>query len=224
MFKKMFLLILLISILIIFVFSCKNKDSGDAVFQAIIHQYTGKVTINDREAKAGAFIKSGDVIKTDGNSSCVILVKNKNVFKLHSKTTVVFSVNKNKSEINVSSGIFGGLSREKFGENNLFNINTPTAIAGIRGTAFYIKVENSLSTYFCVCNGIIDIKGINADNKETVEAKEHNLRHIVKLNTGETKIGKDTGVKYHGNEDIEELAKIINVQIDWTKVHGGNRY
>jgi hypothetical protein len=40
-----------------------------------------------------------------------------------------------------------------------FLVRTPSAVAGARGTSFFMKVESATSTYVCACNGAMQVLG-----------------------------------------------------------------
>ncbi len=66
--------------------------------------------------------------------------------------------------------IFNGSSWFKVekGSNGKFVVNTPTAIAGIRGTEFEIEVSNKGTTKLLVYSGEVEIKGIDSSRKVQV--------------------------------------------------------
>jgi hypothetical protein len=110
-----------------------------------------------------------------------------------------------------------GVTRKVFTREGRYIVKTPTVTAAIRGTSFCLKVEDLQSAYFCVCNGTINLKGSHEDHGDNVSAKHHAARRYRVLD-GETQID-EAGMLYHGDKDLEELAKIINEKIDWSKLY-----
>ena len=106
-------------------------------------------------------------------------------------------------------------------DKSLFRIKTPTALAAIRGTSFFVKVEDQAKTYICDCNGVIQVSDISGDNSRAVEASHHKGMRIVKTGSG-FKL-HDAGMLYHTDADIEDIAEKIGVVIDWSTIDRENQ-
>jgi hypothetical protein len=80
-----------------------------------------------------------------------------------------------------------------------------------------MKVENPDSTYFCVCNGSIELKEADGKTGDTVVSAHHTARRYIKGKDGKISIEKNPGLLYHDDSGIEKMAKKINVAIDWSQ-------
>jgi hypothetical protein len=100
--------------------------------------------------------------------------------------------------------------------NNDFELITPLTTAGIRGTAFFVKVESTDSVYFCNCNGIINLADINGHNKIQLKAEQHRAVRYIKT-AGEIS-QSSAGLLYHSNKEMDELATKINYKIPWGSI------
>ena len=78
-----------------------------------------------------------------------------------------------------------------------------------------MKIENQDSSYFCVCNGTINLAGKNSDRGEDVTAAHHKGRRFIKGEDGKI-ITEEAGMLYHGDDVINTLAESIGETVDWT--------
>ncbi len=74
--------------------------------------------------------------------------------------------------MSLSKGGFNAVIKEKYAGID-FTVKTPTAVVGVRGTAFCIQVENKNSTYICVCNGTLNLKTSKEKTGENVKRYHH---------------------------------------------------
>lgn len=205
-------------LILIFTISCKEKTLAKT--DGIILTYSGDVKINTKSAKRGTIVKYGDVITTHNNSSCEIVVDKKNIFRLQANSKMIFKISKTENQIILEKGWLSGVSKTNFTSQGDFYINTPTAVAGIRGTAFCLKIESPIKTYFCVCNGIINLKTANGSTNETISSAHHAARRYIRDDDGNIKVDTNQTLDYHTDQTLEKLAKKINVTIDWSKPAG----
>ncbi len=207
--KKIIVCFFLITIF----FNCnKTKISdGKIIFLA------GNVTVNGHKAKLHEVITAGYSVQTADNSYCEIVFNEKNIIRLSGRSHIIYNISGEKSVINVYSGSLAGvLKRLTTKDGEKLSIISPTTIAAIRGTSFYIKVENPQNTYFCDCNGIIELFDINKIEKKEIKALHHKAYNVI-LKNNKT-VFKKAQMLYHRDKDIEGVAKKIGVTIDWTKI------
>ena len=136
----------------------------------------------------------------------------------NSETLLDLTSSTRRVELNIGAvaNIIGKL-REKAGVGNIrYALAAPTAVMGVRGTAFYIKVENPERTYVCCCNGVIEIEDSMGENQDTVRVKHHQAYYFTR--SGENITVTDADMLYHTDKDMEDLASKVKVKIDWTKV------
>lgn len=205
------IILLLIPVLVI---SC----SGEKNLKIKIISYTGIIKVNTQSVKAiNTELKSGDTIETMADSLCDILINDKNILRLKPDTKIILNISGKENRIYLEQGWLAGVTRKSFSKEGKFHVKTPTVTAAIRGTSFCMKVENEKSTYFCVCNGSIELQGENSSRIEKVEAAHHSARRFSKDNKGALIEDNNPGLLYHNDSGIEEMAKIISETIDWEK-------
>ncbi len=173
----------------------------------------GTVLVNSAEASVGQEVKDRDRIETKDQSLVRILIGEKTLVQLKQNTTLVYMMRK-ENTLQLEQGEMSGVTKGKLHKQS-YKILTPTAVAAIRGTAYSIKIESPDSTYICTCNGTIFQHG--KDNEEhgiDVTAVHHSARRYIR-NTDGTVIVEDAKMRYHTDEEIEEIAAFIDETIDW---------
>lgn len=170
----------------------------------------GVVTVNGEPVDFGAIVNSSDVVETGEASYCEILLGSHNVIRLEAETVMVFNLAEGVLDLEQGglAAVFGKLS-EFFGGDEL-QVRTPAVAAGIRGTVFYVRDEGG-STYFCLCNGKLRLKG--AGEPLTAETTHHYAYRF----DGETRrlVPESPGLLYHDDAFMESVAERVNYQIPW---------
>jgi len=200
-----------IIISLILFLSCTNGSFND---KPVISAFAGNLIVNGIEGKNGTFIKYGDIIKTGPNSFCEITLNKRSIIRLSQNTVFVFNISDSQNSFELQSGSLTGLTRKKFVKQDRYLIKTPTGIAAVRGTSYFIHIESPDSSYFCVCNGTITLNG---ETEETVSTSHHTARRFTKTTEGKITADKNAALLYHTDSDIEKLADKIGEKINWDK-------
>jgi hypothetical protein len=180
--------------------------------RAKVYFLTGNVNVNHQPAQIDQEIINGSIIETGKNSLCEIIFNEKNAIRLKENSNIIFDFTK----IEMSSGSMIGVFKKLSKSDKSFSIKTPHNLAAIRGTSFFVKIENKNSTYFCDCNGVITISDLNNSMKHDLRTAHHSAVHITKKGQ-KTNITK-AKMKYHSDKDVEKAASCISYKIDWNKV------
>ena len=131
---------------------------GNAVIQSEQSSEWRKLHLKDR-----VFV--GDVIKTEERTRVKIFLVDESIITIGPKThfkldTFSFNPSSNQREANVK--LLVGKARfnlqRTFSESSRFNVSTPTAIAGVKGTNFLVWVVSDELTRFFVSEGVISIR------------------------------------------------------------------
>ena len=132
---------------------------------------TGTVSRNGSPAKTGDTLNSGDKIHTDKNSAATLTFPDNSVLRLDENTDITVS---QASSLKIS--IFQSLGRtwsrvvKLVDSNNAYEIETPTAVATVRGTAFATNVNLDLSTNIDADDDIVDVSTSDRKNRLSIEA------------------------------------------------------
>lgn len=207
--KKLTILFTLVILL-----SCARN--GD--IKTVLTAYSGTVRINNNTLMApGVFLQPGDVIETGDKSFCDIMINERNILRIKENSMVILHITASGSFIRLEKGWLAGITKAKFTTEGKYRINTPTVTASVRGTSFCTKVENERSTYFCVCNGTINLAGAGNAAGDDVTSPHHTAKRFILERGGKLKTDSNPGLLYHNDSGIEEMAALINEKIDWTR-------
>ena len=104
-----------------------------------------------QKAKIGQVLSKKDRIFTSEKSRAEIIIGNRGVIKIGPKTKVEISeisgIDNLKAALSVRTGsVFSGVRKLKSKES--FEVRTPSAVAGVRGTTFITDVENPLQNIY----------------------------------------------------------------------------
>jgi len=187
--------------------------------QGIITYLEGNVTVDTAMASIGDAVPFGATVRTDKGSLCEITFRQRNIIRLEELTSFVF----NPGNLQVGSVLQRGalslvlknLVKTGSGDRS-FYIRTATAAAGVRGTSFFMKVEDPSTTYVCLCNGVLRLDDSTQVTGMDLEASHHLSYRVI--NRGGTPYLEKAPMLYHTDDSMEELAGKIGYTIDWTTV------
>ncbi len=188
-------------------------------FSASVSYFTGDVLINGEAVKAGQSLPAVFVIRTGTNSVCEIIFNDKNILHFTENCDATLDLASPLKSISLRNGGMGsvlkGLNPSKNGDAPLFKIETSTAAAAVRGTTFFVQVEDETNTYICDCNGVLDMSDEAGKNTMKIESAHHKAFRFGKSEKGS--YYENAGLLYHDDPGVNDLAKKIGVTIDWTK-------
>ena len=119
----------------------------------------------ESSAKVGTKVFSGDTVITENDSRAKIVMSDRNVLQLSPNSR--FEITKYKTgatedQREVQVALMQGKVRvqveQKYGEKNKFELRTPTAVAGVRGTQYVAQFEpQSQTTTIVVLTGKVAV-------------------------------------------------------------------
>lgn len=136
-------------------------------FSGLVVESTGDSYVNSSVAKIGQLIAKNDLIKTE-NGTVTLQLKNGSAIRLRQFTVVTFS---NLEEVSLPHGQIL-VSVKKLDNQSDFRINTPTAVAGVRGTMFTVtSVDNG--TEVSVLEGAVEVnQKVTRPNEKALALKD----------------------------------------------------
>ncbi len=212
----LFLLFTGLSLIGVISTSCKPKEKSEVLVIGEIIFLDGDVSLNGASASIGDSARSGDILVTGPESYAEIQFGEAQILRASENTSL--TLNGSDSILELDSGALSVIQSKvkKLTLNDTWDVSTPHAVAAVRGTTFYMQVENPDSTYFCLCNGRIDLKDINGGNNLILEASHH--RGVRYINRSGSIVTEDAPMIYHTDEDMESLADRIDISIDWESI------
>jgi ferric-dicitrate binding protein FerR (iron transport regulator) len=124
------------------------------------------------DAAIGDPLGPGDVIVTGARSLAVIDLANGTTLKLKEKTTLAIDSIGDATAVTLSAGaVFTTIFRKLTGR---FSVNTQTAVAGVRGTEFFVAYGKTIDAkpdvWLCVNSGTVEVT--IPDTGQTVQVKQ----------------------------------------------------
>lgn len=128
-----------------------------------------------KAAREGAVLEPGDSVRTAAGSKArlvledgaLLVVGELSVFSLKSLDTD-YSTSMSTSDFTLSSGAVRVVAEKKLTAGSAFNIETPTAVAGVRGTDFSVELDDAETTTVTVFEGQVEVGNILQSLKERV--------------------------------------------------------
>lgn len=59
-----------------------------------------------------------------------------------------------------------------------FSVQTPIAVAAVRGTEFYVEARDDGRTYLCLCSGSLEVTGVPGVSHRKTLKSDHHLSYI----------------------------------------------
>ena len=174
----------------------------------------GEVAVDRVPARIGQPVPSGAVVQTGPASVCEITWGNRNIIQVQENTRVVLGTARFAPGLDLERGSVAAVLNklDAITGRNSFRIRTPSAVAGVRGTAFFVKVEDAGSTYVCACNGAVDVtRGLG--RQAELASSAHMARRFAREGLA-TRI-TEPGLLYHDNAAMDRLAQKIGYAIPW---------
>jgi hypothetical protein len=184
--------------------------------KGVVEYTEGEVLIDNRPAEIGQEIALGAAVQTGESSLCIIVFAGKNIFRIQEQTHAILEIDEDRGAVNLKRGamaaVFSKLQTLS-DTGGIFRLQTPTAMAGVRGTAFFIKVEDENNTYICTCNGQLGLADVEQGNARTVRSERHSAYRFSRSAEGirSTK----APLLYHNDSTLNFLAAKIRVRIPW---------
>lgn len=187
-------------------------------------EITGTVTRNGRPARVGDPVRPGDVVET-GPDGRAAFVAGTDAYLLRSGTRLEIPADAGTGADGVLArvrvaggrvmGVFGGGGRM---------IETPTAVAGIRGTGLYVEAEPARS-YLCTCYGTVRVLAVNAPGVErTVETRHHEHPLYVSASADGGGIIVDAPMKNHTDDELRMLEALVGRKPPFGDAEMSNEY
>ena len=112
-----------------------------------------------RDAAIGEKIGQGDVLQTAADSLAVIDLANGTTVKLREKTTLAVDSIGEETVVSLrAGGAFASIVKKLTGH---FSVRTSTAVAGVRGTRFFIAygriIDSQPDIWLCVNSGTVEV-------------------------------------------------------------------
>ncbi|MFP4378055.1 MAG: FecR domain-containing protein, partial [Spirochaetales bacterium] len=119
----------------------------------------GDVRINGELATFGHEVGLGDWVETGPNSTIEIVFDRGNIFELGPNTVAKLDLGEARQQVDLKFGTLSAVFERvrTLSGRGTFDVRTSTAVAGVRGTTFFLRVIDGETTYVCTCNGSLEL-------------------------------------------------------------------
>lgn len=181
--------------------AASREDDWEAPREGRISYVSGRVTVNGGAVSSGEPVVSGDVISTGPGSEADVEIRDVSIFHIKENTRVELESLLTRPALRVARGWFLTIVKRK----TPFQVQTPTVLAGVRGTVFFLRVYDEERTYLCNCNGKIDLYDA-ASGRELrgVSSVYHTAFQLSRANGG-VQIERSR-LLYHEDPDILRMS------------------
>jgi len=140
----------------------------------------GEVWIESSGARAvadfGSPVSAGDLVITGSDGTAIVTVGAGSQIKLREDTVVEIHSAATRGSVDLrEGGIFARVNRAVAG-GRAFQVSTPTVVAGVRGTEFFIAygrtIEDLPDVWLCVNEGSVEIAVRDVDSRTIVNEGE----------------------------------------------------
>ncbi|MBN1871236.1 MAG: FecR domain-containing protein [Candidatus Omnitrophica bacterium] len=162
---------ILISIATCYFFNSPLSYAEEEVAEIVGLSGTVLICLEGEEEYAAAsddmFLKAGDAIETkdDSYAELVFEEEGENIVRMESGSRAVFTLEENEKIELLEGEIFSTLNR--LSGDATFEIKTPSAVAGVRGTDWITKVDDTGATEIETLGGSVYVKGLDGESKPT---------------------------------------------------------
>lgn len=175
-----------------------------------IRDMKGEVFVNDQPAIVGTLVRPGDTVRTGPPESSAAFVIGGDAYLMRSDTRIRIDASNPAGKepladlIRIISGKVLMVFRS--GERR---ITTPTAIAGIRGTAVYLEATRTL-TYLCTCYGSIELASLKApESVQRLTARHHEHPRYISADGTSASLITEAPMKNHSDAELIYLEKLV---------------
>ncbi|GAB6089999.1 FecR family protein [Spirochaeta dissipatitropha] len=190
-----------------------DSDADLVNATARVEYLEGDVRADGELLNIGDALFPGIQIITGPNGIIEITFGQGNILRVEEDTSLSLNLADPTEGLDIQRGsvaaVFEGLQTIGVGPARSLNVRTPVAVAGVRGTVFYIKVESQDSTYVCTCHGEL----VFEDGKYTVRSARHNANRFFRED--DRVRFEEAEELYHDSASLDAVAETAGVNIRW---------
>lgn len=168
----------------------------------------GKVTLNGQAAREEMAIGATDTIETGPASRAVVTLGPGSAIEIREKAKVTLGSSARKK---ISARVLLGQVWSFFDQPADYEVVTANAIAGVRGTVFFVDASSKKQTIFCACSHAVHFQSLDAKKPpdQEVEAKEWEHIGFMFARKGKKVITKKLGSVSNPPSHPDEAGKEI---------------
>lgn len=200
--KKIYIVFIMFFLLLSCDYNYQRSETTDIPPLKVFY-FVGDAKINGQPVKIDQIVNNGDKIETGKESALEVLLGPQSGFRVREESEVVvntgpeFSLQLNKGRVlNIVS------------KNSNYRVNTPTAVAAVRGTIFFSVTIDQNKSYFCSCNGTVAIEDTKENPLAVFSAPHHQASFFERV--GNENKRTEFGMFEHTDMEIFEFMYRID--------------
>ncbi len=176
---------------------------------AVVLKTVGNVTVNRGEngtwesVKRGTRLHSGNVVRTGEKSlAALVFTDDKSLVKIRANSEVTIKGSREKKKVKKSLFMRLGELWAKVTKGNPFQVETPSGVAAVKGTEFYVAMDQSGNMVVFCMEGIIEL--INRLGRLDLNAGERG-QLLPDNRPTKRRMREDEKPKWAAEDEINEL-------------------
>ena len=208
----------------IFIFSCSSKK--DKIDFGYVSFYYGNISIiqsgKEVKPKLKLLLKSGDIVKTLKNARMDIQLEKFGIIRINQNSVVDLEKLIKEANQSITLGLDKGqvlCKLVKLQKGQDFTVNTPTAVAGVRGTTFLVNSEEEKKSEVVVSEGTVEVAN-KSEPEKTTEVKQNETARVESDKSGLNimkGIKTDQLKELTAFKDVKVLKNIKDIKVDTLK-------
>ncbi len=151
-------------------------------------EVTGSVTIDGEPAAVNTEIGATATIKTGADGHALFTLMPDSIIEIRKKSELKFGKSeRHENSLSLLTGALWSFLPKGMAD---YEVVTPNAVAGVRGTVFYVEANSGKKSYICACDGHIDITQAKGKYKKPLKSVTSKDEHKAFYVTSKGKKGK----------------------------------
>lgn len=207
--KKTIITTSVIAVLTVFSIQCGEQATPKAYsLTGVFTNVKGEVTVNQKKVRVGTRVTKNSTIKVAKKSLAVIQFSTGALITLKAKAKLEIQKlamnDANIPEISLKQTAGSSFSRINKGKAQ-YTMNTPTAVAGVRGTSFSVSVSKDKKTKIRLLKGKVVVKS----KKKSAKKKEVVLKTGQKIAVDNKGLKRVNKLKKTEKESLKALDQVV---------------
>lgn len=169
-----------------------------------VHSVTGTLTAGKVRLKAGSRLKPGAKLALSNGGEAILDLGEEGRLLLKGPAHATLRSTGKKRGLLMK---LGALLAVLPGVKGSFTVETPAAVASVRGTDFYVQALGPRESYVCACDGLLEVHAPGGSPR-ALGGMPHVGQRFRDASTGRLQT-EDKSMAGHSDEDLERLRALV---------------
>ena len=168
----------------------------------------GAVKVDGTTAVEGVEFSDTASIETGKDGRAFLTIGKGSVIDVRPKSRISFgSSPRARTSVKLLTGAIGSVMPQGVS----YEVVGPNAVAGVRGTIFFVEVDKKKDTYICACKGDVYTQAANPKSFDKVVSSPNNEHNgFTFLTRGKKQVAKKTPRKHHTDMDVKLVMPYLD--------------